>query len=696
MTSDLYLFAASWWSDPSNLVAAAKAAIGLGFVIFVHELGHFLVAKACGVKCEKFYVGFDVPISIGPIKLPSALWRKQWGETEYGIGIIPLGGYVKMLGQDDNPANAAKEAERIRQEEVEGVGEGLDPRSYPAKTVPQRMAIISAGVIMNIIFAVLFAMAAYKMGVKYTPCTIGATMPGDPAWLANLRPGDKMIQLGRDGRRSEQLRFRHDLRYKVIKTGEGNDCDFLLRRTNGEEEWVTIRPNTPYGKQTGGLPTIGVTSASSNRIAKPLVELDTPAQKTDLKADERIVNIEIGGTTHQIDSGLDIDRLLLQHPSDLATLTVQTPVDKNQAGSTRTVSLASRPIRGFGLQTKLGKIVAVQTDSPAAAVGISAGDQILKIDGEPITNPLSIDQQLTGRAGESVTLTIRRAGAKADEDVQVTVRAPEGDGLSPRPDGPISIETLGIALQVTNVVAAVETGSPAELAGIQPGDVLKSAEFVAPEESTKSANFLKQFRLNKPVRLGADEAAWPWIWRSVQSVPSDVAVKVAYLRGKQERSVEMKPVESATFFNPDRGLSLMQLSETRTASTLYEAFQLGIRETKEGVMQVFFTLRNIGHLYKNLGGPGTIAMAATSEASEGWPRLLIFLTLLSANLAVLNFLPIPVLDGGHMMFLIYEGLVGKPVNERIAFGLTMLGLSLILCLMVFVIGLDVYRLGFSG
>ena len=70
-------------------------------VIFVHELGHFAVAKWCGVKCEKFYLGFD----IYGLKLA----KFQWGETEYGIGILPLGGYVKMLGQDDNPVAAAEE-----------------------------------------------------------------------------------------------------------------------------------------------------------------------------------------------------------------------------------------------------------------------------------------------------------------------------------------------------------------------------------------------------------------------------------------------------------------------------------------------------------------------------------------------------------------------------------------------------------
>ena len=82
-----------------------KVAAGLGAVIFVHELGHFLVALACGVKVEKFMIGFD----IGGYKVS---WRR--GETEYGIGILPLGGYVKMLGQDDDPRNAEAEAARIK------------------------------------------------------------------------------------------------------------------------------------------------------------------------------------------------------------------------------------------------------------------------------------------------------------------------------------------------------------------------------------------------------------------------------------------------------------------------------------------------------------------------------------------------------------------------------------------------------
>src|SRR3954466_4799347 len=171
----MHLIAAlPWLLNPANWGTVLGVAGGLTFVIFVHELGHFLVAKACGVKCEKFYVGFDFfefGIPFTKWKLPRALAKVQWGETEYGIGSLPLGGYVKMLGQDDDPRNAEQEAERIRAaatsekqpnealahstavdpqhpekppvpaQTTEGKTILLDPHSYPAKPIPARMAI---------------------------------------------------------------------------------------------------------------------------------------------------------------------------------------------------------------------------------------------------------------------------------------------------------------------------------------------------------------------------------------------------------------------------------------------------------------------------------------------------------------------------------------------------------------------------
>ena len=89
-----------------------------------------------------------------------------------------------------------------------------------------------------------------------------------------------------------------------------------------------------------------------------------------------------------------------------------------------------------------------------------------------------------------------------------------------------------------------------------------------------------------------------------------------------------------------------------------------------------------------LGGPKTIAEAAGSAAFEGVSQLLIFLTLLSANLAVVNFLPIPLLDGGHMVFLILEGIMRRPVSEKVVVAFHYLGFVFILSLMLFVLGLD--------
>src|SRR5260221_3957498 len=142
-------------------------ALGLGLVIFIHELGHFAVAKWCGVKVERFSIGF------GPI-----LWKATRGETEYALSAIPFGGYVKMLGQDDaDPTQMADDSI------------AKDPRSYTARSVPQRIAIISAGVINNMISAVFFFIIAFSFGVQVQPAVVGHVTPAMPGWEANLRQG---------------------------------------------------------------------------------------------------------------------------------------------------------------------------------------------------------------------------------------------------------------------------------------------------------------------------------------------------------------------------------------------------------------------------------------------------------------------------------------------------------------------------
>ena len=161
-----------------------KIAVGLGLVIFIHELGHFLLAKWNGVKVEKFSIGF------GP-----TLFGFRRGETEYVMAALPLGGFVKMLGE--GPEDEASKS--------------TDPRAYPNKSVSARMAIISAGVIMNVFLAFGCFVFYYANPRVEQPPVLGVVSAGSPAYEAGLRPGDEIVAI--DGRRD--LGFA-DLLEKVV------------------------------------------------------------------------------------------------------------------------------------------------------------------------------------------------------------------------------------------------------------------------------------------------------------------------------------------------------------------------------------------------------------------------------------------------------------------------------------------------
>ena len=121
---------------------------------------------------------------------------------------------------------------------------------------------------------------------------------------------------------------------------------------------------------------------------------------------------------------------------------------------------------------------------------------------------------------------------------------------------------------------------------------------------------------------------------------------------------------------------------------------MGVREARDSVGQVYRFLRHLGTQIslRGLGGPVAIAQQAGQAASQGLPELLLFLTMLSANLAVINFLPIPILDGGHMVFLVLEGILKRPVSERVVIAFHYAGFLFIISLMLFVLSLDIGRL----
>src|SRR5688572_8932673 len=229
--------------------------LGFGFVIFWHELGHFFAAKWVGIRVEQFAVGFGQAL---------LSYRKGWGvtlgssgkkydemlqadrdgvqredvgaigETEYRLNWIPLGGYVKMLGQDDLRPNAQQD----------------DPRAYNKKSIGARMFVVSAGVIMNIILAAFGFMVVFLMGFRVPPAQVGSVIPNSPAALATRldgtpgppKPGDRIVMF--------DDKWQHDfnkLTLNVALAGEGN-VPMYVRRLDGTEERLLINPDRMEGE----------------------------------------------------------------------------------------------------------------------------------------------------------------------------------------------------------------------------------------------------------------------------------------------------------------------------------------------------------------------------------------------------------------------------------------------------------------
>jgi regulator of sigma E protease len=663
-----------WLLQPSNWWVIFQVAAGLGFVIFVHELGHFLVAKACGVKCEKFYLGFDV----GGAKLCSF----KWGETEYGIGALPLGGYVKMLGQDDNPAAASAEAERARlsgdlpPEPTAGPHPTWDPRSYPAQSVPKRMAIISAGVIMNVIFAVLMASWAFGLGVREMTCELSSVRPGGAAWRAGLRTGDEITAIG--GRKDPIF---NDLRHGVTVGSVTKGIDFtVFRPADGTSRTVVLKPDTDLG-----APTIGVTNPLSLTLPADLrkgLVGGAAAAAPALVAGDRIKAVDAAA----VGSYAELIATLSQAVSRPVTLTVERRAKDAAADApaeSLSIELPPQPVRTTGLVMTPRAISGVQDDSPAAAAGLKVGDRLMAIDGEPIGDPLSLDERLARRAGQPVKLTIAGDGG-AEREVEITPRTVTWiDNEANWPSSPASIGSLGIAVPVDALVAAVEPDSAAARAGITTGDRVVRARFVDPSE--------KADEKDEGVELSEQAPNWVAVAAVLQRVPADTILRLSVESAAGRRDVDLQATESADRFIIDRGLVFDPIYKIVRAGSVGQAFARGGRKAMEDLSLVSSFLRKLTSNQispRLLGGPIEIAKQAGRSAQEGFGRLLLFLTMLSANLAVVNFLPIPVLDGGHMVFLLYELIRGKPPSENVVAVLSYLGLALILTLMMFVFGLD--------
>jgi regulator of sigma E protease len=261
------------------------------------------------------------------------------------------------------------------------------------------------------------------------------------------------------------------------------------------------------------------------------------------------------------------------------------------------------------------------------------------------------------------------------------------------PASPVGIAELGLAYQVKTMVEEVTPLIPNN--PLRAGDVIRNVRVTtiqANGEENTTAWFAK-----KEIKEGDWGHYGGYMLTSDPVLATTKMTKITLLveRDKKTEEIEITPAVDPTWPLPERGWLLAQDTRRQVADTTAEAVSMGVRDTFKLVKQVFQNLRGIltGRVNVNqIGGPVLIGMVAYRVAGYDFWEFVFFLGMISANLAVVNFLPIPVLDGGHMVFLVYEKLRGKPASETVRVGATYAGLALILSLFIFVMYLDVSRL----
>jgi regulator of sigma E protease len=307
--------------------------------------------------------------------------------------------------------------------------------------------------------------------------------------------------------------------------------------------------------------------------------------------------------------------------------------------------------------------------------------------------------------GKNVTLRLRRAAKEGEASEAYTFEwtVPERFTVY---DGGLQYNLVGLELPgsgltygFSTIVAGTKpTGSSEKSStSILPGekvlnlrlDSTNTADIMAIIEKTFTTREIKQLVEGRELKEGYNAG---YLNALIQLLPVGTKLKLDFMRDGVVTPASVAVGLDRDWKSFDRGVLFQPAKLTRTATSFSEALGLGWAEIKDKSTRVvrFLRMAFTGKLPVNAaGGPGMIFWAATSAASEGTTKLLLFLTMLSANLAILNFLPIPALDGGHMVFLAWEAIFGKPVNEATQMRLTLVGVLLLLSLMAFVIVNDV-------
>lgn len=537
----------------------------VGVLIFVHEVGHFAWAKFFGVKVLRFSLGFGPP-----------LVRLQRGETAYQIALVPLGGYVTLLGEHPRDVIAPE----------------LEARSFRAQPLWKRLVIVVAGPTMNLVFpVVLFFVVALGTTHVEAP-VVGMVQPGMPA-DGLLEAGDRVLQI-----EGEEIETFDDMR-RVVADNPRRPLRFEIERA------------------------VGATTTEKRSV--------------------RITPV------------LSVERRPLDVVERLGRIGV----------------LSAQPAAVIGVR---------HPQSAAAQSGLRTFDVITSVAGKPVRRWLDLERGLGRNRGDLVPVSFlrptrveRALGGLVDLEVfeprmaLLTPESGEGDGLERA-----GIEGSDLYL------ADVPPGSPEHRAGLRRGDRIESidgqrvpawASFRVMLASAADQPHVVRFR-----REGRPFDSTPF---RVRLDPSpDVP-------GERLPAVMVRnwlPVQRDLVPNPSR-ISYAVAEAFRSTAQVVGITALSIWRLLQGRVSL-----------DSIGGPVMVYSVAGEYGRKGTLDFLWVMALVSINLGLLNLLPIPMLDGGHVLFFAIEGVLRRPLSLRVRQIASLAGLTMLVLLMVLAFKNDVQRL----
>jgi regulator of sigma E protease len=535
--------------------------IMVGVLVFVHELGHFLWAKAFGIRVLKFSLGFGPRIA-GFVR----------GGTEYVISALPLGGYVRMLGE--NPRDEVRPVDRSG--------------SFAEQSLFRRVIIIVGGPLMNLMFPIALYFVVFLGDDMLTPPTVGRVFPNRPAG-GKLQAGDR------------------------VATIEGQEIDSFYDLTRIVER----NPKRPL-------------RFTIERDGKTVEQVITPvAAEKEMPLDVREQVGRIGIAPH--------------HP--------------------------------------LAVIGVTGTTTPAAAAHLRTFDVVVAASGRPIERWIDLERVLARNRGTLVPLTYLRPTPVPNALgglCELDIFEPRVATLTPEPGEGSALGRAGLEL-ADAYVSHVSPGSPEQGIGLLPGDRLLELDG---RPIGMWAVFLEDLREGRGVEHVLR-------WRRGDQVMS-ARFSLQHERGVTEHGQAYdRYVVGIRNWLPARADAPVP-----NAHPLIYAAREAFRATTEVVELTTLSIVRLlqGRLsVKSIGGPLTIFDVAGTAAREGALNYLTLMAFISINLGLINLLPIPLLDGGQLVFLLSEAVLRRPVSVRIREYAHIAGLLMLLAIMVLAFKNDIER-----